>query len=82
MTPRYMCTLLISLYSWSYTCIPAEKVSVYDTLRNLGQSVQPFRLQDFHHDDHSDETKPQKMVRQRMDAGYYSLVNYRLGTGE
>lgn len=74
-------TALISLYSWSYTYIPAEKVSVYDTLRNLGQSVQPSRLPDVNCNDPQGKTKLEKMIRQRIDAGYL-LVNYRLRTGE
>lgn len=74
-------TALISLYSWSYTCIPAEKVSGYNTLRNLGQSVQPSRLPDVNCNDPQGKTKLEKTTRQRIDGGYL-LVNYRLRTGE
>jgi hypothetical protein len=72
---------LISLYSWSYQCIPAEKVSVYDALRTLGNNVQPLRIPDALRSIPNDATPAAKWASKRIQAGY-SLVRYHTRTGE
>ncbi|KAL1860123.1 hypothetical protein Plec18170_002072 [Paecilomyces lecythidis] len=72
-------TALVSLYSWSYSCIPPEKASVYEAMRALGKSIQPLRVPDSLLSLGS--SPEEKWANERLKAGY-SLIRYRTGTGE
>ena len=75
-------TALVSLYSWSYTCLPTSGLSVGNILDNLGRSIQPLRNPD-------SLLKPppstlgvnSTWVLDRMLAGY-TVARYRTPTGE
>ncbi|KAL8802319.1 MAG: hypothetical protein Q9182_003897 [Xanthomendoza sp. 2 TL-2023] len=73
---------LISLYSWSYTCLPSAGGSLYALLRDIGSSVQPLRAPDSllqqtsPGTDHSND-----WVKNRMLGGY-SLLDYRTSNGD
>ncbi|GAE00079.1 hypothetical protein CIMG_09306 [Paecilomyces variotii No. 5] len=72
-------TALVSLYSWSYSCIPQEKASVYEAMRALGNNIQPLRVPDSLWTLGS--SPEEKWANERLQAGY-SLIRYRTGTGE
>ena len=73
---------LVSLYSWSYTCIPPDDIAVSQLLANLGSNLQPFRSAD------SNLTIPRSVplyvddwVKLRSLSGY-TLLRHRKETGE
>ncbi|KAL1878933.1 hypothetical protein Plec18167_004228 [Paecilomyces lecythidis] len=72
-------TALVSLYSWSYSCIPPEKASVHEAMRALGKSIQPLRVPDSLLALGS--SPEEKWANERLKAGY-SLIRYRTRTGE
>ena len=73
---------LISLYSWTYTCLPNQHISLADTFKALGSTIQPLRLSNASISiPVSPSTQPDDWVRSRMMLGY-SLVRYRCDTGE
>jgi hypothetical protein len=78
---------LISLYSWTYQCLPPDSVNFVDTMRNIGTHSQNFLRV-------SDETLLQlapssklgsskigQMMMNRLKLGY-TLVRYRTPSGE
>lgn len=73
---------LVSLYSWSYTCIPPDDIAVSQLLANLGANIQPFRNAD------GNLTIPRSVplyvddwVKLRSLSGY-TLLRHRKETGE
>ncbi|KAG8527298.1 uncharacterized protein KY384_008042 [Bacidia gigantensis] len=75
-------TALVSLYSWSYTCLPNDRQSLRETFEALGQSLQPLRPLDASISIPKSPTTPvDDWVRSRLLMGY-SLVRRRLETGE
>ena len=75
---KYPFTGLISLYSWSYTCLPSSSFATKTVMANLGRSVQPFRVSDTNI---SAGPSNVEWVKSRMRAGY-TLARYRPQSGE
>jgi hypothetical protein len=72
---------LVSLYSWTYTCLPADTVNFVDTMRAIGDhSKTMLRCSDSILNSIS-ATPEGKRVASRLELGY-SLVRYRVQTGE
>ena len=79
-TPNKLNTL-ISLYSWSYTCLPTGSVSLNGLLTNLGRAIQPFRPPDnLLNRASSDVQTADDLVKDRILAGY-NLIRYRAESG-
>lgn len=86
-------TALISLYSWSYTCLPPTLTSMSVAFRALANNIQPLRNPDPATSGNlSTKMQPQRpikgidpsidtWVQNRMLAGY-SLIRYVMQTGE
>ncbi|KAL8683140.1 MAG: hypothetical protein Q9186_000853 [Xanthomendoza sp. 1 TL-2023] len=73
---------LISLYSWSYTCLPSAGGSLYALLGNIGSNVQPLRAPDsLLQQKSSDTAHANDWVKNRMLGGY-SLLDYRTSNGD
>ncbi|MCJ1305890.1 hypothetical protein MMC08_008707, partial [Hypocenomyce scalaris] len=73
---------LISLYSWSYTCLPASSFAVGKCFEVLGNSIQPLRSPDsFTSIPRSPATTADDWARNRLLGGF-NLIRYRTPTGE
>ena len=70
---------LVSLYSWSYTCLPSTSFSVKAVMQNLSKNVQPLRVPDSLVD--ASQEANVAWVKSRMRAGY-NIVRYRPSSGE
>ena len=70
---------LISLYSWTYSCLPFASFSLTKTMLNLGNSIQPMRIPD--EPLNSSQQGGISWVKSRMRAGY-TLARYRPQSGE
>ncbi len=70
---------LVSLYSWSYTCLPSTSFGVKGVMQNLGKSIQPLRVPDSRLD--ASQEANMSWVKNRMRAGY-NMVRYRPSSGE
>ena len=72
---------LISLYSWSHTCLPAAGGSLHDLLRGIGNNMQPLRSPDnLLIQASSPSQKADDWVKNRMLGGY-SLLDYHTSAG-
>lgn len=73
--------VVISLYSWSYTCLPATSASLQALLRTLGNSVQPLRPPDRLLGLSSTTTPTaDDWVKDRILGGY-NIIKYRAESG-
>ena len=70
---------LVSLYSWSYTCLPSTSFAVKAVMQNLSKNVQPLRVPDSLVD--ASQEANVSWVKSRMRAGY-NMVRYRPSSGE
>ncbi|KAK6338563.1 hypothetical protein TWF730_002626 [Orbilia blumenaviensis] len=71
---------MISLYSWTYMCLPANSLNVADAFTRVGDSCAMLRpivpnLKN------ADESDIQSRLLQRVNDGY-SMIRYRVQTGE
>ncbi|KAF3923043.1 hypothetical protein ABW20_dc0104794 [Dactylellina cionopaga] len=74
---------LASLYSWSYSCLPADSFNIYTAMRNLGDTMQILRAPDGLLASMEDPTAPTAAspIAERLRDGY-TLCRYRVQTGE
>lgn len=72
---------LCSLHSWNYTVMPPNTLNVYDTFVALGSSLSVLRPPRELIDPLNGGDRVQDRLGKRLEDGY-SLVKYRLQTGE
>ncbi|KAL7276583.1 hypothetical protein RUND412_000425 [Rhizina undulata] len=72
---------LSSLHSWTYTCLPPDSLNVYDSFRELGNTLNVLRAPDEIISGLSNQGPEAARVAQRLTDGY-SLTRYRTQTGE
>lgn len=73
---------LISLYSWSYTCLPPTSFALEQCFDVLANNIQPLRAPDPILSIHKAPTSTSDdWVRNKLLAGY-NLIRYRVPTGE
>ncbi|KAF3317556.1 hypothetical protein TWF173_010324 [Orbilia oligospora] len=74
---------LASLYSWSYSCLPADSFNLYTAMRHLGDTMQMLRAPDNLLASMEVSTAPAaaSSVAARLRDGY-TLCRYRVQTGE
>lgn len=67
---------LISLYSWTYRCLPPSSINFKDIMQKISrQSAQMLKATIY------DKAPVSQSLRDRLDAGY-ALVRHRVETGE
>ena len=71
---------IISLYSWSYLCLPPASVDIKTTLQNLATTAN-FLRPNLPGDNPTPESQAKMRALQRLKDGY-SLIRYRTQTGE
>jgi len=72
---------LVSLYSWTYTCLPANTVNFVDAMRAIGDHSKTMLGCSDSMLSNMPPTSEGKIVASRLKMGY-SLVRYRVQTGE
>ena len=74
---------LISLFSWTYDCIPPETVNFEEVMRTVGQNSKVYRTPDEIRDNvaNSLSATVRNRIKNRLDDGY-TLLRYRVQTGE
>jgi hypothetical protein len=72
---------LCSLHSWNYTVMPPLMLNVFDTFTNLGKTLNILRPPDTMIKQFKGGDKLSERLARRLEDGY-SLVKYRLPTGE
>ena len=70
---------LVSLYSWSYTCLPSTSFAMKAVMQTLEKSIQPLRVPDSRLD--ASQEANVSWIKSRMRAGY-NMVRYRPSSGE
>ena len=74
---------LLSLFSWTYDCIPSQTVNFEDVMRTVGQNSKVYRTPDEIVNKISNDLPPpiHDRIKNRLDDGY-TLLRYRVQTGE
>ena len=73
---------LVSLYSWSYTCLPPTSFALEQCFDALARNIQPLRIPDSLLNIHKNSASTSDdWVRNKLLAGY-NLIRYRVPTGE
>ena len=74
---------LISLFSWTYDCIPPETVNFEEVMRTVGQNSKVYRTPDEIRDNvgNSLSATLRNRIKNRLEDGY-TLLRYRVQTGE
>ncbi|KAK2465647.1 hypothetical protein APHAL10511_002191 [Amanita phalloides] len=74
---------VISLFSWTYDCIPPETVNFEDVMRAVGKNNEVFRTPDDIRSKVNKDLPPavHSRIKDRLDDGY-TLARYRVQTGE
>lgn len=70
---------LVSLYSWSYTCLPPNSLNVKQTFENLALTASMLKPIIPPHSEHLDDAV--KRMLNRFEEGY-TIVHSRMPTGE
>lgn len=73
---------LVSLYSWSYTCVPSAGASLHALFRGIGSDVQPLRAPDVLLNQASSGTVQSDDWAKNRILGGYSLLDYRTSDGD
>lgn len=74
---------LISLYSWTYDCLPPSTINFEDVMRKVGKNSYPFNTPEKTRESTGGDLPPELRTRiqDRLEDGY-TLLRYRVQTGE